>query len=185
MDVKTCTQSISRPIRPASLLARAMASDRPQDRLDLCDRAALIRRLTRVADANQGRYRAALTVLEITNLAEIEALTGRSGAQHAEDVLGQRLLAAASSDELAARLHRNRFCVVIPRCGEEALEFANHLIATMAQPILFDKTLIYVSIDAVVQDFPLANLHIAQPASSIHGRRHGFDTALAESNGHY
>jgi hypothetical protein len=144
---------VPHPVRPAPLLTRALAAPRPwvDEPRPFADIASLLQRRSRAGEPLSA------VGFEIANLDDIAVLAGPHAARHAIDVVADRLHAGIAGPHRPAAAGDGRFVVAAPLALDAAIDFAKGIIATLAQPIVYEKLSIQVAIAATVgrrRNFP-------------------------------
>lgn len=153
--------AVSRPIRTAPLLTRALAgleplpeAERPFAGLD-----SLLRRPPRA-----GMKPVSAICFEIANLDHIAALAGPGVAMQAADAVASRLRASLAGPHVVDSLHDRRFLVGTPLAFEAAAELARTVIDELARPIVIDKVSVQVAVSAAVGSRRTVEWRLAEAA---------------------
>jgi hypothetical protein len=150
---------VPHPVRPAPLLTRALAAPRPWmgEPRPFADITSLLQR------RSQGGEVASAVGFEIANLGDIAVLAGAHAARHACEVVASRRHEGIAGPHRPEPAGAGRFVVAAPLPLEAAIDFAKGIIATLAQPIVYEKVCIQVAIAVTV------------------GRRRNFPSRFAEA----
>jgi diguanylate cyclase (GGDEF)-like protein/PAS domain S-box-containing protein len=110
-----------------------------------------------IEEARRKGHSVGVLFIDLDNFKQINDSMGHASGDVVLQQIAQRFLAAADSHCALARMGGDEFTAVIGgiRDCTEAIEIANHLLGTLADPILVDGVEVHVNASAGVSLFPL------------------------------